>query len=144
LNNLRAIIQECLKAIGLVIKLGRVIMSTNIFTKFDKDRMKTIWLRERKPYFWTILDDSRAIIQGCMGDLAGYRDIMPNNILTKFDKDRMKTLWLRERTHCGKPQVFPKIHPVYQTGVYKPSGNTKKYLIKYSASWIKSIALPYF
>ena len=32
-----------------VIELGRDIMPTNIFTKFDKDRMKTLDLRERKP-----------------------------------------------------------------------------------------------
>ena len=31
-----------------VIELGRNIMPTNIFTKFDKDRMKTSWLRKRK------------------------------------------------------------------------------------------------
>ena len=33
----------------LVIELGRDIMPTNIFTKFDKDLMKTLSLRERKP-----------------------------------------------------------------------------------------------
>jgi len=31
-----------------VIELGRDIMPTNIFTKFDKDWIKTLCLRERK------------------------------------------------------------------------------------------------
>jgi len=48
-------------------------MPTNIFTKFDKDWMKLFDLRERKPYFLTILDNSRAIIQERLGDLAVYR-----------------------------------------------------------------------
>jgi len=34
--------------IWLVIELGRDIMPINIFTKFDKNWMKTLWLRERK------------------------------------------------------------------------------------------------
>jgi hypothetical protein len=42
LDNSRAIIQECLGEIRLVIELGRDIMPTNIFTKFDKDWMKTL------------------------------------------------------------------------------------------------------
>jgi len=40
-DNSRAIIQECL-GIWQVIALGRDIMPTYIFTKFDKDRIKTL------------------------------------------------------------------------------------------------------
>jgi len=47
LDNSRAIIQAW--GIWLVIELGQDIMPTNIFTKFDHDRAKTLWLRERKP-----------------------------------------------------------------------------------------------
>jgi len=40
-DNSRAIIQECLEGFGRS-KHGLDIMPTNIFTKFDKDRMKTL------------------------------------------------------------------------------------------------------
>jgi len=39
---------------------------------------------------YSVLDNSRAIIQECLGDLAGYRDIMPTNMFTKFDQTRRK------------------------------------------------------
>ena len=62
-------------------------MPTNIFTKIDKDRMTSNSLTQRAEI--PILDNSRAITQECLGDLAGYielgRDIMPTNIFTKFD-----------------------------------------------------------
>jgi len=45
----KTIIQECLGGIWQVIELGQDIMSTNIFTNVDKDQMKTLPLRERKP-----------------------------------------------------------------------------------------------
>ena len=75
-----------------VIELGQDIMPTNIFTKFDKDRMKTRCLRERKPYVWTIQGPYfRSAWRGWQVIELG-RYIMPTNIFTKFYKDRMKTL----------------------------------------------------
>jgi len=57
------------RGIWQVIELGQDIMPTNIFTKFDKDRMKTLTKRGET----LILDNSRTIFQECLGDLAGYR-----------------------------------------------------------------------
>ena len=57
-------------------------------------------LRERTSLIWSILHNSRSIIQECLGRYGWLSkwgwDIMPP---CKFHKDLIKTVWLWEQTH---------------------------------------------
>jgi len=75
----------------LVIELGRDIMPTNIFTQFDKDRMKTD-LQSGNPYFGQFKGDNSRVPGRLWLVIELGQDIMPTNIFTKLNKDQMKTL----------------------------------------------------
>ena len=82
----------------MVIKLGRDIMPTNIFTKFVKDQIKLFDLESRNPKFNNFRQfkgHNSGVPGGIWQVIELGRGIMPTNIFTKFDKDRMKTLTYR-------------------------------------------------
>ena len=76
----------------MVIKFGREIMPTNMFTKFDQDRTTTHVLESGNTNFGQIKGHNSGVPRGIWQVIELGRDIMPTNIFTKFDKDRMKTL----------------------------------------------------
>ena len=49
---------------------GRDIMPLCTATKFHEDLAKTLWLREQTSLFGKILDNSREVIQECMGQYS--------------------------------------------------------------------------
>ena len=79
--------------IWLVIELGRDILPTNIFTKFDDDPLKNIQVTERTRFILANLANSRAITPKCFigsGWLSNLAEIFCH--FTKFDDYTMKTI----------------------------------------------------
>ena len=75
--------------IWLVIRLGQDIISSNIFTEFDKDWMKTLWLRDQKLCKCIFFDNNSGMLLDIWLVIEFGRDIMPSNIFKGVYKKRI-------------------------------------------------------
>ena len=76
----------------LIIELGRDIMPTNMFNKFDQTRRKLFDLESGNPNFGQFKGHNSEVPGGIWLVIELGQDIMPTNIFSRFNKDWMKTL----------------------------------------------------